>query len=311
LHTFYNKGGRGLKEVLKDEHFRKLLREKNKYELFSWFIPLISILSLIIILFLTSKSHLNEFTIFILVLLILLIIFGYVFDNKITIKIQETHANLNEYFQNEIVPKLIKVNNKSINFYNDRKIAEALIDEVQLFNNYTEYKSQYNYSGLFNNKEYCFNEVLFNNIVNHDTTGKKVYNDMIKKKLNYHWYTFELNKKYPQQALYLVAKFECFNSKLLTNFTRCDHNDIELYLNDINDHNMFLAPGIIELLQDERLSSMVMAIYLNGKMLNIIIEEQDDLIDLNHSNKIIVDSLLADYYNEQELIKKIVLTYDG
>src|SRR5690554_3789276 len=137
-----------MNEILNDEKFRSLLRKKQRYELFSWLIPLISILSLIIILILTTKTELTELTIIVLVLLIFLIVGGYIFDNKLTIKIHYIYQELNDYFQNVIVPKLIKNDNPSIEFSEDVVIDVKLIDEIQLFNNYSEYKSQYDYLGV-------------------------------------------------------------------------------------------------------------------------------------------------------------------
>ena len=55
-----------MKDILNDSKFRSLLFKKQKYEMFSWLVPLISILSLIVILILTTKNDLTEITIIIL-----------------------------------------------------------------------------------------------------------------------------------------------------------------------------------------------------------------------------------------------------
>lgn len=309
-----------MKEILNDEKFRKLLRKKQKYEMFSWTIPLISILSLIIILFLTSKTELTEFTIIILVLLIILIVGGYIFDNKITIMIQKSYANLNEYFQNEIVPKLIISDNPNIQF-SDEILNPEVIDKIRIFNNYMEYKSQYHYKVILDEKEFCFNEVIFCDKVNFDTTGKKEYNESIKSSLNYHWYNITLDKNYPKEALYLIAKFENYDDSLIKDLNpfvllkrkikTADKAKIELYLENPEENEQFLTPDIIEILNDEVVvCSNSFVIHVEGNQLTIIIEEFDDLINLTYSSKIVVEKLLEGYYKEQQTIRRIVEAFN-
>ncbi len=308
-----------MRDVLKDENFRKLLKEKQKYEMFSWVIPLISIFSLIIILFLTSKNDLTEFTIVVLVLLIFLIIGGYIYDNKITIKIHQSYSRLNEYFQDIIVPQLLVRNNPTINFNDKLLIDSKLLDDVEIFNNYTNYKSQYNYTGQMNGHQFSFHEVLFFNQVEYDTTGQKEVNEDIFNEVNYHWYTFTLNKEYPTEAIYLLSKFVNYHKNLFKNFQRFDFNkhrlhfetDFELYLKDLKEFSDYATNDIVKALSDDSITSnSTLAIYIKGNELHIIIEEIDDLISLSHSNKIVIESLLKGYYDEQELIKFLVNVFD-
>jgi|SRR5690554_1525970 len=311
-----------MKEILNDEKFRTLLRKKQRYEFFSWLIPLISILSLIVILVLTTKTHLTEVTIIVLVLLIFLIVGGYIFDNKLTIKIHDIYQELNDYFQNEIVPKLISSDNPTIEFSDEVVIDSKLVDEVKLFNNYTEYKSQYNYIGIMDNRKYRFHEVLFNNLVTFNTRNKKTLNHNLKKDLNYHWYNFELNKSYSDEALFLVSKFENYHSDLVKGLTsisptfikkiNLNYNvDLELFIKDEGNIESYMKPEILEIFKDDQIvGNSIMAIYLKDNHLNIIIEEVDNLIDLTHSNKIVVESLLYGYYEEQKMIKNIVNAFD-
>ncbi len=310
-----------MRDVLKDEKLKKLLKEKQRLELFSWIIPLISIFSLIIILFLTTKNHMTEFTIVILVLLIFLIIGGYIFDNKITVKIHESYAQLNEYFQDIIVPKLLEKDNPSIKYHKDTLLDKGIIDEVQLFNNFLEYKSFFNYTGELEGYKFSFNEVMFSTLVEYDTTGQKIFNSKIKNEINYHWYTFELNKHYPDKALYLISKFDSYDGRLLKGLQRFDfmncrvslNDDLELdlYLKDMNEYRLYTTSKILKTLNDDMIVyNTILAIYINDNKLHIIIEEIEDLIDLTHSNKIVLESLLKRYYDEQRLIKLLVNAFD-
>lgn len=304
-----------MKEILNDVEFRKLLRKKQKYELLSWAIPLISILSLIIILFLTSNTDFTVYTIIVLILLIFLIVGGYIFDNKVTILIKKSYVKLNEYFQNDIVPKLIVKDNPTICF-NAQEIDENVLDEVRLFNNFLEYKSQYNYTGKLDDKEFSFHELIFSSKVNYNTIGKKELNEDLKDSLNYHWYHFTLDKSYPSKALFLISKFENFQEELLNDLNsyvllkkkikNSDENDIELYLEKLEDSSYFLTSSVIDILNKESITrNLCLAIYVQDNQLHIIIEEFDDLINLTHRNKIVVEKLLDGYYREQRIIKQI------
>lgn len=312
-----------MKDILNDSKFRNLLFKKQKYELFSWLVPLISILSLIIILILTTKNDLTELTIIILILLLFLIVGGYIFDNKLTIIIQNIYQELNDYFQNEIVPKLIAHDNPTIKFTEKAAITKEKIDEVYIFNNYVEYKSQYNYQGLLNKRKYRFHELLFDKVVNFDTKGKKGLNEQLQKDLNYHWYEIELNKKYVNEALFLISKFENFTTNLVKDLVsntenfrtilNYDYNfDFELYTKTDEIDNEYLKEEIFAIFQDEQIiGKHILAIYVKGNHLNIILEEEDYLIDFSKSKKIVVETLLEGYYEEQNLIKKIVAAFDS
>ncbi|QVK17394.1 hypothetical protein KHQ81_11110 [Mycoplasmatota bacterium] len=310
-----------MRDVLKDEKLKKLLKDKQRLEMFSWIIPLISIFSLIIILFLTSKTNLTEFTIIILVLLIFLIIGGYIFDNKITIKIHQSYSQLNEYFQNEIVPKLLVKDNPSIKYDKNKMIDSELIDDLQLFNNFTDYKSYFNYNGQLENHDFTFSEVMFSNLVEYDTSGNKILNNNIENKINYHWYTFKLNKEYPVEALYLISKFDSYDGRLIKNFHRFDfmncrvslNSDLELnlYLKDLNEYRNYTTEKILKTLNDDMIVyNSIFAIYIKNNEIHIIIEEIEDLINLTHSNHIVLESLLKGYNDEQRLIKLLLKAFD-
>jgi len=311
-----------MRDVLKDEMLKKLLKEKHRLEMFSWIIPLFSIFSLIIILFLTSKTNLTEFTIVILVLLIFLIIGGYIFDNKITLRIHQSYSQLNEYFQEVIVPRLLIKDNPTIAYNKNQIIDSKLIDSVQLFNNFTEYMSYFNYFGQFEEHDFNFNEVLFDKLVEYDTSEQKVFNKNIKNKINYHWYTFKLNKEeYPVEALYLISKFDSYDGRLIKGLQRFDfmncrvslNKDLELdlYIKDLNEYRKYTTEKILKTLNDDRIIyHSNMAIYIKDNELHIIIEEVEELIDLTHSNKIVLETLLKGYYEEQRIIKLLVKAFD-
>jgi len=307
-----------LKDILKDEKLRKLLRDKQKYELLSWVIPLFSILSLIIILILTSQSNLTELTIIVLVVLIIFIVLGYLFDNKITDKIQVAYTRLNEYFQDEIVPQLLVKDNDTIVFDDKYSITAEEIDSVEIFNNYREYKTQYSYAGKLDAFDYQFSEVLFDNLVNYDTTGMKEINTELDLDLNYHWYTVNLIDTYPTEALYIIGMFTNFNQSLLKKFKYFNfskyrlhpENNIELYLVDLENYEPFISKEIIRVLNNLHLDNTSVVIYISGNKLHIILEEFDNLIQLTKSNKIVVENLLQDYYKEQTLIRKIAYAFE-
>lgn len=307
-----------MKDILKDEKLRKLLKVKQKYELLSWVIPLVSILSLIIILFLTSKNHLTELTIIVLVLLITFIVLGYLFDHKLTEKIHNAYARLNQYFQDEIVPQLLVKDNESIVFDSQYNITADVIDEVEIFNNYREYKTQYSYAGKLEKFNYRFSEVLFDNLVDFETKGMKEVNEELNLDTNYHWYTITLNNTYPTEALYLLGTFVNFNQGLLKKFKYFNfskyrlhpENNIELYLVDLEKYEPFISKEIIRVLNSLPIDNTSVAIYLSDNNLHIILEEFDNLIHLTRSNKIVVENLLQDYYKEQALVRKIAYAFE-
>lgn len=311
------KGGIQLRDILRDKELKKLLKEKSRLEMFSWIIPLISIFSLIIILFLTSKE-LEGYTIIVIILLIILIISGYVFDKKFTVKIHQSYSRLNNYIQDIIAPKLLVKDNPSISFHDSEKIDLELIDEILLFNNFTNYNSRFNYSGELENHKFIFNEVIFSNLVEYDTTGQKVFVDNINNEINYHWYTFTLEESYPTEAIYLLAKIDSYDEKLLKSFYNFDYKnllnkdlELTLFLKDLKESNNFITDDIIKALnKDLIVYNVPIVIYLKNQKLHIIIEEYNDLINLTHSNKIVLESLLKAYYDEQKIIKMIVKAFD-
>ncbi len=310
-----------MRDVLKDEKLKKLLKEKQRLEMFSWIIPLVSILLLILILVLTSSESLKGLTIIVLILLILLIIGGYIFDNKITIKIHHSYSLLNEYFQDNIVPRLLEKDNPSITYHEDVKVDPNLIDKVMIFNNFTDYQSYFNYTGLLENHQFSFNEVMFDMQVDYDTTEQKVFNKNIKNEINYHWFTFELNKEYPGEALYLISKFDSYDGRLIKGFQRVDltnsrinlnyNYDLDIYVKAQDDSHVYTTNKILKTLNmDIFVYNSILAIYVTKNQLHIIIEEVEDLIDLTHSNKIALEGLLKGYYDEQKLIKLLVKAFD-
>ncbi len=306
-----------MREIFKDEELKRLLREKSRLEMFSWIIPLISIFSLIIILFLTSKT-LEGYTIIVITLLIILIISGYVFDKKFTMQIHNTYTRLNNYFQKVIAPKLLLKDNPSIKFHDLEKIDSKLLDEIQLFNNFANYKSYLNYAGKLGNHEFYFNEVIFSNLVPYDTTEKKIFEDNLSNEINYHWYTFTIEKEYPTEAIYQIGKIDSYDESLVKSFYKHDfknylNKDLKLmiYLKDLKESNLYITDDIINTLNNDLVVyNNPIIIYLKNKQLHIIIEEYNNLVNLTHCNKIVLEILLKSYYDEQKIIKMLVKTFD-
>ena len=95
---------------------------------------------------------------------------------------------------------------------------------------------------------------------------------------------------------------------LTRDFTITDQN-FELYLKDINDNSEYIVDDIIRIFNRKEFNKLRFAIYIKKDKLHIVIEEYEDLIDLIHSKKIVLEHLLKDYNKEQAAIKLILKTF--
>jgi len=87
--------------------------------------------------------------------------------------------------------------------------------------------------------------------------------------------------------------------------------ELDLYIKDLNEYRKYTTEKILKTLNDDRIIyHSNMAIYIKDNELHIIIEEVEELIDLTHSNKIVLETLLKGYYEEQRIIKLLVKAFD-
>lgn len=309
-----------MKNLFKDDKFKKLLKTKKRYELLSWLIPIISITSLLLILYLISNS-LQKYTILVLVVVIIVITSGYIYDSSITVKINDIYNKLNDCFQNQIVPDLLKEYNSTIVFNKEKRIPVDYIEKVEVFDNYREYKSIFHYEGIIDDCKFSFDEITFDNIVGFDTKGQKIFNENVKNNTNYHWYKIELNNEFPTEAIFKISEFENYEERLFKTFEKFDlfnnplvvngNYEFELYLKDIKLNKLFANKKILKLFSEEYFSYNSIIIYVYNNELNIVIEEYDDLINLGHSNKVTVDNLLAEFNEEQKMILMILHAFNN
>jgi len=253
-----------VKNLIKDEEFKKMLNEKHKYEMFSWLIPVISIISLLLILYLTSESY-HASTVVVLVIIILLIIFGYIFDDRLSNQTQTVYDNLNNYFQNKIVPELLTENNPTIVFDSSKKISIEQIDKLELFDNYLQYKSRFHYKGIMEGCHYTFDELLFDQLVGYDTKEIKEENDGIKSSIHYHVYTINLDKDYSIEALFKAYDFENYEKRLLKTYKSYDISNnpfmsveedfVKLYFKDNQFHRALVGGKILSIFTNSYLKS--------------------------------------------------------
>jgi hypothetical protein len=299
----------------KDEKIKKLLSQKRKLELLAWVIPLISICSLLVILILLTNS-LQSKSLIVLLVIIFLIVVDYIFDFKITLRIKSIYNDMNEYFQDKIVPQLLVEDNPTI-VYNDELTLKCVdVDQIELFNNYAKYFSYFHYEGVIEGCKFTFDEVMFDDLVEYDTVGLKVFNCSIKKDTNYHWYIIDLRKEYPCEAIYKIDNFDNYESSLLRNYYKYDltkkfelnpDNNLQIFIKDLKFSRRFVNEKMMKVLNDDYVVySEIMAIYINQNKLHIVIEEFEDLINLNKTNKVTFDSLMSDFKNEQRIIRAII-----
>lgn len=308
-----------MEKVLKDQKFQQLLKNKQRLEMLSMTIPFISIIALLVFLYLFSQSLLIP-SIIVLSFVLLLIVGQYVFDSKIANKIDHTYLELNKYFQDKIVPQLLRKNNSSIIFDNEKNVDISIIDAVDLFNVFKRYNSRFHYEGIINNRRVTFDELIFDGAVDYNTSGLKELDKQIEDKVNYHIYSVELERKFNGEALFVLNGFEELNTEDILSFSKVDLGnrvlklkddlDFSFYLKDPKTRVAFMKDKILNLFREKEFTHNSLIIYVIDNRLHVIIEEFESLINTPHSKRFTIEKLMFEYKEEQKLIEKIIQAFE-
>jgi hypothetical protein len=308
-----------MEKVLKDERFLKLLKEKQRLEIFSMFIPFLGIIALLVFLYLFSKSMLVA-SIILLGVVLTLVISQYIFDSIISKRIEETYLELIVYFQEQIVPRLLKRDNETLVFDKSKNIDISVIDAVDLFNRFKTYNSRFHYEAMVDDKKVIFDELLFDHEVDYNTNGVKEFESRIDEQLNYHVYQFESGYDYQAEALFVFNGFEELSTEDISTFSKIDigtkalgiRDEVEFsfYLKDNKKRQLFMKEKIIQLFKAIEFRYNSLLIHVNGNKVTVILEEFENLINPPHSKKFTIEKLLHEYKEEQRLIKKIMNAFE-
>lgn len=193
-------------KTFKDEEFQSLLKRKQRLERITILMPFTGIIALFVFLYLFQKEYLFISLLF-LILVLLLVISQYLLEKKLALRIQVLYLKLTKYFQENIVPNLLKRDNPSIHFDFSQAIEIEELEKIDVFNQFKYYRSRFHYELLFLDKIMTFDEVIFDGLVSYNTKGTKEFDESLDRHLNYHIYQTQINYDFETEALFIFNDF--------------------------------------------------------------------------------------------------------
>lgn len=307
-----------MNQIINDEKFNMLLKKKQNLEMLNMLIPFLSIIALLIFLYLFTTAHLVA-SLITLGIILILVIGQYAFDSILSNKIDVIYLELVNYFEDEVIPVLLKADNAAIHFDSSQTIDPKLLDQIELFKHFKTYNSRYHYENIVAGKKVIFDEVLFDQVVGYNTVGQKELDPMINKQCNYHFYQFHTEHNFKTEAMFIVNQFEELSVEEIAQFSRIHYglisqagNDykVHFYIKDSNYAPTFMKERFYQLFRDPAFQQVNLLIYFNEQHVTVVIEEFEKLINPPRSKRYTVEKLLHEYHLEQDLLHKIIKTIE-